>query len=260
MLPKLKWRSDISETQMHEVASLTFEFDTYRDLASEARRAEKLAEEVSSHIWARVNEHLGTNAWSFTELVEQLGVMRFGHRPTVADTFSGSGQVPFSAAQLGCDVYASDLNPVACMLTWGAFNIVGASAERRGEVDDEQAQLVASVKDEIDTLGFERDGKGWRGKVYLYCVEVTCPSSGWKVPVLPTLVVSKGKSVFAKLVPVKAEKRYDIELVCDGTTSSSDGQNFRTGSKAESTGHINPKYGSSPGRTFYTGVTSENGI
>jgi hypothetical protein len=31
----------------------------------------------------------------------------------------------------------------------------------------------------------------------------------------------------------------------DGTTSSSDGQNFRTGSKAESTGHINPKYGSS---------------
>ncbi|VCV93343.1 Tn3 family transposase [Klebsiella pneumoniae] len=32
----------------------------------------------------------------------------------------------------------------------------------------------------------------------------------------------------------------------DGTTSSSDGQNFRTGSKAESTGHINPKYGSSP--------------
>ena len=38
----------------------------------------------------------------------------------------------------------------------------------------------------------------------------------------------------------------------DGSTSSSDGQYFRTGSKAESTGHINPKYGSSPGRTFYT--------
>ena len=37
----------------------------------------------------------------------------------------------------------------------------------------------------------------------------------------------------------------------DGTTSSSDGQNFRTGSKAESTGHINPKYGSSP-PTFVT--------
>ncbi len=36
----------------------------------------------------------------------------------------------------------------------------------------------------------------------------------------------------------------------DGTTSSSDGQNFRTASKAKSTGHINPKYGSSPRTDF----------
>ncbi len=43
----------------------------------------------------------------------------------------------------------------------------------------------------------------------------------------------------------------------DGTTSSSDGQNFRAGSKAESTGHINPKYGSSPGRTFYTHISDQ---
>lgn len=43
----------------------------------------------------------------------------------------------------------------------------------------------------------------------------------------------------------------------DGTTSSSDGQNFRTGSKAESTGHINPKYGSSPWRTFYTHISDQ---
>ena len=41
----------------------------------------------------------------------------------------------------------------------------------------------------------------------------------------------------------------------DGTTSLSDGQNFLTGSKAESTGHINPKYGRSPGRTFYTHIS-----
>ena len=43
----------------------------------------------------------------------------------------------------------------------------------------------------------------------------------------------------------------------DGTTSSSDGQNFKTGSKAESTGHINPKYGSDPGRTFYTHISDQ---
>ncbi|WP_114969909.1 anti-phage-associated DUF1156 domain-containing protein [Rhodoferax ferrireducens] len=217
--PKLKWRSDISDTKKHEVAALTFKFDTYRALATEAQRAEEVADEVSTHIWARVNEHLGTNAQSFPELTEQLGVMRFGHRPTVADTFSGSGQIPFAAAQLGCDVYASDLNPVACMLTWGAFNIVGANPQRREEIEAEQAALVAKVKAEIDAFGFESDGKGWRGKVYLYCLEVTCPSSGWKVPVLSSRVVSKGRSVYAKLVPVPAEKRYNIELICNATAT-----------------------------------------
>lgn len=219
VIPKLKWRSDISDTKKHEVATLTFEFDTYFDLATDAKRTEEVSDVVASHIWPRVNEHLGTNAFSFPELMEQLGVMRFGHCPVVADTFSGSGQIPYAAAQLGCDVYASDLNPVACMLTWGAFNIVGASVERQKKIESEQRQLVAKAKAEIDALGIESDGKGWRGKVYLYCLEVTCPSSGWRVPVLPTLVVSKGKSVYAKLVPVAAEKRYDIELVCDATAA-----------------------------------------
>jgi TnpA family transposase len=43
----------------------------------------------------------------------------------------------------------------------------------------------------------------------------------------------------------------------DGTTSSSDGQNFRTSSKAHGTGHVNPKYGSEPGRTFYTHISDQ---
>lgn len=218
-IPKLRWRSEVTDTKKHELAALTFEQKTYRELATDAMRSEEVGEELSSHAWERVNEHLGTNAFSFPELVEQLGVMRFGHRPTVADTFSGSGQIPFAAAQLGCDVYASDLNPVACMLTWGAFNIVGASKERRKVIDARQDELVNKVKAEIDALGIEKDDAGWRGKVYLYCLEVTCPSSGWKVPVLPTLVVSKNKSVYAKLVPLPAQKSYHIELVCDASAA-----------------------------------------
>jgi TnpA family transposase len=43
----------------------------------------------------------------------------------------------------------------------------------------------------------------------------------------------------------------------DGTTSSSDGQRFKVGGKAESTGHINPKYGAEPGRTFYTHISDQ---
>ena len=43
----------------------------------------------------------------------------------------------------------------------------------------------------------------------------------------------------------------------DGTTSSSDGQRFRAGGRAESTGHLNPKYGAEPGRLFYTHVSDQ---
>ena len=43
----------------------------------------------------------------------------------------------------------------------------------------------------------------------------------------------------------------------DGTNSSSDGQRFRAGSKAESIGHVNPKYGAEPGRLFYTHISDQ---
>jgi hypothetical protein len=43
----------------------------------------------------------------------------------------------------------------------------------------------------------------------------------------------------------------------DGSTSSSDGQRFRAGGCAESTGHVNPKYGAEPGRMFYTHISDQ---
>lgn len=214
---RLKWRADITEDQKHQLAARLLPQQPYRQTASAVLRAEEIADTVHTHIWPRINAHLGTRASNFPELVEQLGIMRFGRRPKLADTFSGSGQIPFEAARLGCDVYASDLNPVACMLTWGAFNIVGANPDKRLQIEAEQQALVKKVKAAIDKLGIETDGQGWRGKVYLYCLEVTCPETGWKVPVLPTLVVSKGKRVVAELVPDAAHKRYKIKLICDAT-------------------------------------------
>ena len=124
--------------------------------------------------------------------------------------FAGSGQIPFEAARLGCDVYASDLNPIACLLTWGAFNIVGGSDERRARLESDQQAVMESIQKQIDELGVETDGQGWRAKVFLYCVEVRCPESGWMmVPLLPTLVISKGYRVVAELVPDRKRKRYD---------------------------------------------------
>jgi hypothetical protein len=42
-----------------------------------------------------------------------------------------------------------------------------------------------------------------------------------------------------------------------GSTSSSDGQRFRAGGRTESTGHVNPKYGTEPGRMFYTHISDQ---
>lgn len=184
----------------------------YVDQVRIAKRPEEIGDALFSHVWKQVNNHLGTSATSFPQLIEQMGIARFGRRPKVADVFSGSGQIPFEAARLGCDVYASDLNPIACMLTWGGFNIVGASKEKRLKIDDTQKALAQQVQKEIDILDIETDGAGWRAKVFLYCVEVTCPESGWKVPLMPSFIISNSHGVIAELIPSPSEKRYNINI------------------------------------------------
>jgi putative DNA methylase len=193
--------------------------EPYRELVKRAKRPEELGERLFDPVWDRVNRNLGTSARSFPELVEQLGIMRFGHRPRMGDPFCGSGQIPFEAARLGCDVTASDLNPIACMLTWGAFHIVGGSPSDRARLEADQRALVAQVQSEIDRLGVETDGHGWRAKVYLYCVEVRCPGSGWWVPLLPTRVISQSRKVIVELVPDPEARRYACVVRSDVTAA-----------------------------------------
>lgn len=217
---RLSWRTDVPRDVRRrlEAQTLLEQSTTYRERVSAALRPEEVpADDLHFHIWKEVNAHLGTQAQSLPELVEQLGIMRFGHRPRVADTFSGSGQIPFEAARLGCDVYASDLNPVACMLTWGAFNIVGGTPESRAGLQETQQTLVQRVRAEIDRLDVETDGQGWRAKVFLYCLESRCPQTGWMVPLLPKLIISKNNNVVAELVPDSTNKCYTIELRTNAT-------------------------------------------
>jgi len=209
---KVTWRADLSELDKRRLEIQMLPKASYRSWVDQSYRPEEVMSTVHDHIWPAVNEHLGTAAHSFPELVEQLGIMRFGHRPKVADTFCGSGQIPFEAARLGCDVYASDLNPIACMLTWGAFNIVGGSAESREKLAQEQKVLVEKVQAEIDRLGVETDGNGWRAKAFLYCIEVRCPQSNWLVPLIPSFVISISRRVIAKLIPDHLNRRYEIQV------------------------------------------------
>ncbi|CAN5239200.1 DUF1156 domain-containing protein [soil metagenome] len=207
---KVEWRDDLPRLARLQLEAKMLPKLSYRKRVDAAQRPEEVIATVHEHIWDAVNDHLGTSAHSFPDLVEQLGVMRFGHRPRVGDTFCGSGQIPFEAARLGCDVYASDLNPMACMLTWGAFHIVGASSESRAALDEEQREVVAEVRAAIDKLGVEVDGQGWHAKAFLYCLETRCPQSGWLVPLLSTRIVSQSKRAIAVLVPDATHKRYEI--------------------------------------------------
>lgn len=212
---RIKWRDDVSPAERLRFEVLMLPKVTYRKRVELAKRPEEKGEKVHEHIWPLVNSHLGTEATSLSELVKQLGLMRFGGTPKVADTFSGSGQIPFEAARLGCEVYASDLNPVACMLTWGAFHVVGSTPKEREQHENNQKELMKKVLSEIDKLGIETDGRGWRAKAFLYCLEVRCPQTGWMVPLLPSRIISFGKRAIADLIPNPKTKSYDIEVRCD---------------------------------------------
>ena len=190
----------------------------YLERLDEAVRPDQLSEDtLLAGVWDAVNGHLGTFAKSLPELVEQLGLMRFGHRPRVGDVFSGGGSIPFEAARVGCDVFASDLNPIACMLTWGALHVIGASPVRQAQLAHAQGSVAADVDREILALGIECDERGNRAKAYLYCLETRCPKTGWLVPLSPSWTISRVRRTVAVLVPVHSEKRFEIQVINNAT-------------------------------------------
>ncbi|MBL0730629.1 anti-phage-associated DUF1156 domain-containing protein [Piscinibacter sp. HJYY11] len=214
----LRWRRDIEPEQKLELyRRYIANLDSYEQRSNLGKRPEEVdAAWLFEPIWTDVNQHyahLGINARSVHELVEQLGQLRYGRRARVGDTFAGGGSIPFEAARIGCDAFASDLNPIACMLTWGALNIVGTDAARHAELERQQREVATAIKESVRKLGIERDASGNQAKVYLYCLETRCPESGWQVPLLPSLVISKNGSVIAKLVPNEAQQRFDIRVV-----------------------------------------------
>ncbi|WP_165744676.1 anti-phage-associated DUF1156 domain-containing protein [Pseudoalteromonas sp. Z9A6] len=217
---KLRWRRDIAESEKLAIYLQYLEnIDGYENKASLCKRPEEVDQEwLYAHIWPCINQHyqsLGINAESHQELVAQLGQLRYGHRPKVADTFTGGGSIPFESARLGCDVYASDLNPIACMLTWGNFNIIGAQPDVHKSIIEKQLQVKNRVEQKIADLGIEHDCEGNRAKAFLYCIEARCPETGWMVPLSSSWVISPRQNTIAKLIPNKELKSFVIEVVSD---------------------------------------------
>ena len=189
----------------------------YDEKLTRCVRPEQL-ENLDSHTWDEINSYLGTSASNLQELIQQLSIKRFGKNVRIGDCFCGGGSIPFEAARMGCDTYASDLNPIAGLLTWGSINICGADNKEIEEIKKYQKTVYEIIDKEITALGIENNELGDRALSYLYCVESTCPECGMVVPLLPSLVIGiRAGAVVVKLIP--NGNSYDISVVSHASSS-----------------------------------------
>ena len=181
----------------------------YDDKLKYCVRPEQL-ENIRKDTWNAINHHLGTNAKSLDELVEQLSMQRYGRLITVGDCFSGGGSIPFEAARIGARAFGSDLNPIAGLLTWANINILGANDDQIKDMKAFQEKTFQTVNTELSKIGIEHNENGDRALSYLYCVEANCPECGIKVPLAPSWLIGKGTKTVAILS--KDGNGYDIGI------------------------------------------------
>jgi len=209
------YKPGLSNDDKERIQKHAFNQMSYDDRLKYCSRPEHI-ENLSLKTWKEINEHLETNADSFQSLIEELGIKRFGHRPKIGDVFSGGGSIPFEAGRLGADVYASDLNPVASLLTWASLNIAGASDEEVENLRIFQKKVYDQVDKQITEWGIEHNKEGHRADSYLYCMETKCPECGYKVPLAPSWVIGRGTKTVALLKDNK-EDGFNIEIVQDAS-------------------------------------------
>ncbi|WAM37308.1 anti-phage-associated DUF1156 domain-containing protein [Caldicellulosiruptor acetigenus] len=208
---KISYKKDLKKAEREEFQERIFKRMPYEQKLRYCKRPEEV-ENLPKSAWDEINEHLGTNAYSYQALVEELGKKRFGQIPTVGDCFCGGGSIPFEAARLGFGVFASDLNPIAMLLTWAALNLLSLPEDEIEKLKDFQKRVFEQADKIVTEWGIEHNSKGHRANAYLYCTETICPECGFKVPLIPSLVIGKNSKTIAVLHENPAKKGFDIEI------------------------------------------------
>jgi hypothetical protein len=163
--------------------------------------------------WIEINNYCGTKSNCLHEWVAEMSNRKFGCVVRVGDAFSGSGSIPFEAAELGCDVYASDLNPVSCTLTWTALNVIGGSEEFHRKVVEIQKTLYDDLDAWYLSKGYESSPEGWRSEAHLYCVEIEVPEwDGWRIPVSGSWEIGPKQKIWVELVPNPINKSFEFRV------------------------------------------------
>lgn len=211
--PKARWWSGLTQEQRTQVQRLAFERLSYDDKLGYCLRPEQI-DGPAPEDWEAINAHLGTEARSLPELIRALGERRFGRRPVVGDPVCGGGSIPFEAARIGCVAHASDLSPVAALLTWGALHLVGGDADTRARVRAIQQAAYQATAQALDAEQLENNARGWRHEQLYYVVEARSPATNLWVPLAPSLVISEKYRVCARLHPdADAKDHYRIDVI-----------------------------------------------
>ncbi|GIV02400.1 MAG: hypothetical protein KatS3mg082_3032 [Nitrospiraceae bacterium] len=116
-----------------------------------------------------------------------------GDTPLVVDPFAGGGSIPLEALRVGCEAFASDLNPVACLI----LKVMLEDIPRHGpELADELRRVGAEIKKEAEKeLAdlYPKDPDGATPIAYLWARTVRCeaPNCGAEIPLIRSFWLCK---------------------------------------------------------------------
>ena len=128
-----------------------------------------------------------------TEYLETgRGLVKAAHpeeTPLVVDPFAGGGSIPLEALRLGCEAFASDLNPVACLI----LKVMLEDIPRHGpgladELRKVGAETKAKAEKELADL-YPKDPDGANPIAYLWARTVQCeaPNCGAEIPLMRSM-------------------------------------------------------------------------
>jgi putative DNA methylase len=113
--------------------------------------------------------------------------------PLVVDPFAGGGSIPLEALRVGCETFASDLNPVACLI----LKVLLEDIPRHGpqlakELRRVGEEIRAQAERELADL-YPRDPDGATPIAYLWARTVRCeaPNCGAEIPLVRSFWLCK---------------------------------------------------------------------
>jgi putative DNA methylase len=113
--------------------------------------------------------------------------------PLVVDPFAGGGSIPLEALRLGCETFASDLNPVACLI----LKVMLEDIPRYGAgLADDLRRVGSQIKLRAEREladAYPKDPDGSTPVTYLWARTVCCesPNCGAEIPLMRSFWLSK---------------------------------------------------------------------